>query len=53
MLSEEATRAEQADIDQFADRLDRMVANVELAFFKINAVVGFVVLGFVAAGVLL
>lgn len=31
----------------------RMAANVELAFFKINAVVGFVVLAFVAAGVLL
>jgi 4-hydroxybenzoate polyprenyltransferase len=29
----------------------RKAANVELAFFKINAVVGFVVLGFVAAGV--
>ena len=27
------------------------VADVELAFFKINAVIGFVVLGFVAAGV--
>lgn len=27
-------------------------ANVELAFFKVNAVLGFVVLGFVAAGVL-
>lgn len=31
----------------------RKVSDVELAFFKINAVVGFVVLGFVAAGVLL
>ncbi len=30
----------------------RKAANVDLAFFKINAVVGFVVLGFVAAGVL-
>ena len=31
----------------------RKAANVDLAFFKINAVVGFVVLGFVAAGVLM
>lgn len=30
----------------------RRTSDVELAFFKINAVVGFVVLGFVAAGVL-
>jgi 4-hydroxybenzoate polyprenyltransferase len=31
----------------------RKAADVDLAFFKINAVVGFVVLGFVAAGVLM
>jgi 4-hydroxybenzoate polyprenyltransferase len=30
----------------------RQASNVELAFFKVNAVLGFVVLGFVAAGVL-
>ena len=30
----------------------RKVSDVELAFFKINAVVGFVVLGFVAAGMM-
>lgn len=30
----------------------RQASNVELAFFKVNAVLGFVVLGFVAAGML-
>lgn len=30
----------------------RQASNVELAFFKVNAVLGFVVLGFIAAGVL-